>query len=225
MTLNIYDLSPVNDAIVPFGLGVFHTGVQVGGREYTFAGGAGIFDHAPQEPGDNARFRESLDMGTFEGGEPAVNAALSALTPGFGPDGYNIMLSNCNHFSDALCRRLLGVPIPGYINRLANLGGCVAGCLPASLLEGTPVGGPGGSAGPPAGYSVVGGGQRRLGGGGSSSNSGAPAAAFSGSGMALGGGSTSSAPSSGGSMSGSELQDRREKTRQARLARLEKLES
>jgi len=42
--------------------------------------------------------------------------------------------------------------------------------------------------------------------------------AFSGQGMALG--STTESGSGGGGMSGSELQDRREKTRAARLARL-----
>ena len=29
---------------------------------------------------------------------------------------------NCNHFSDELCSRLVGVGIPSYLNRLAWLG-------------------------------------------------------------------------------------------------------
>jgi len=35
-------------------MGAYHSGVEVGGKEYTFAGGAGIFDHAPrQAPGEH----------------------------------------------------------------------------------------------------------------------------------------------------------------------------
>lgn len=54
----------------------------------------------------------SLSLGTFEGGQAALNDALGFLKREFGPDGYNIMTNNCNHFSDALCRRLLQRPIP-----------------------------------------------------------------------------------------------------------------
>lgn len=49
VTLNVYDLSPVNEFGHPIGLGVFHSGLEVDGREYTFAGGGGIFDHDPRK--------------------------------------------------------------------------------------------------------------------------------------------------------------------------------
>lgn len=49
MKLNVYDLSPVNEFGHPIGLGVFHSGLEVDGREYTFAGGGGIFDHDPRK--------------------------------------------------------------------------------------------------------------------------------------------------------------------------------
>jgi hypothetical protein len=32
-----------------FGFGAYHTGVEIAGKEYTFAGGAGIFDMPPKE--------------------------------------------------------------------------------------------------------------------------------------------------------------------------------
>lgn len=47
--LNVYDLSPVNEFGHAVGLGVFHSGLEVDGREYTFAGGGGIFDHDPRK--------------------------------------------------------------------------------------------------------------------------------------------------------------------------------
>lgn len=47
--LNVYDLSPINEWGYPVGLGVFHSGLEVDGREYTYAGGAGIFSHDPRK--------------------------------------------------------------------------------------------------------------------------------------------------------------------------------
>ena len=237
VTLHVYDLSPANDYIQPFGLGAYHSGVVIGGSEYTFAGGAGIFDHTPGEPGAGARFREAIDLGMFEGGAPALSAALSDLRPHFQPDSYNILTRNCNHLSDALCRRLLnGQPIPSYVNRLANLGACFSSCLPEKLLGGGPQHGGGGGGGSGGGYEVLGGGGRSMnrGGGGLSSSS---TAAFSGSGMVLGhsgssssgggsggggggGGSGSAGGGSNGSGSSNDLQDRRERVRQATLARM-----
>ena len=117
--VNIYDLSPVNDFIQPFGIGVFHSGVHIGGKEYTFAGGGGIFDHSPLEPGGPAVFREGVVIGVFEGGSNAVDDAVRQLKNSgqFGPNDYNIMTMNCNHFADALCRQLLGRGIPGCVHR------------------------------------------------------------------------------------------------------------
>lgn len=81
--------------------------------QYTFAGGGGVFDHTPLEPGSGATFRESIVLGSFEGGQQAVKQAISELRPLFSPDSYNILVKNCNHFADALCRQLLKRSIPG----------------------------------------------------------------------------------------------------------------
>jgi len=81
-----------------------------------------------------------VEIGFIEDGPRKVSDAISALGRHFGPDAYNIMTNNCNHFANALCMQLLGKPIPSYINRLANLGGFFTACLPQSLLSGTPAG-------------------------------------------------------------------------------------
>ena len=46
--LNVYDLNEMNDTTYPFGFGAFHSGVEIFGREYTFAKG-GIFYTLPKE--------------------------------------------------------------------------------------------------------------------------------------------------------------------------------
>ena len=53
------------------------------GREYTFAGGAGIFDHEPGSPGGNARFRESIVMGTFDGEPASLQRHVSVFSSSF----------------------------------------------------------------------------------------------------------------------------------------------
>ena len=51
VVVNVYDLHPrpeLNDLLFPLGLGVYHSGIQVHGTEYTFGSGGGVFSHAPK---------------------------------------------------------------------------------------------------------------------------------------------------------------------------------
>ena len=51
--INVYDLSQVNTYTYDFGVGAFHSGVEVMGTEYTFGGhessASGIFTHTPRQ--------------------------------------------------------------------------------------------------------------------------------------------------------------------------------
>eukprot|EP00804_Cyclotella_cryptica_P010693 CCRYP_005493-RA/>CCRYP_005493-RA protein AED:0.04 eAED:0.04 QI:548/1/1/1/0.5/0.2/5/2118/209 len=195
-----------------------------------FASGGGIFDSSPKDaPG--ATFRESIELGTFEGGSSELNAAISDLREDFGPDRYNLIRRNCNHFANALVWRLLGRSIPGHVNRLADLGVCCSCLLPKKMLEEAPVGPNAGSSGGSAGFQMLGGtGREKKDGGGRSSTT-----AFTGSGVVLGSnGQTnnssripllgawknSSHGDSSGTKNGDSLTDRREKARMAALARM-----
>jgi PPPDE putative peptidase domain len=53
--LNVYDLGEANAYLHPTGFGIYHSGVQIGNREYTFAGGGGIFSHSPRDGESNVR--------------------------------------------------------------------------------------------------------------------------------------------------------------------------
>jgi len=202
--LNIYDLSPTNDYLFPVGIGLHHTGVEVAGREYSYASQGGIYDAPPkQEAG--ARFRCQLDMGAFDGGIDQLNKALDELrnNGGFGGNDYNLIRKNCNHFCNALVWRLLQRPIPAYVNRLANIGDCCSCLLPRELLNDSPVGGPANN------QSSLHAPSQALvdrGRGGPHKRS-----AFTGRGYNLGGSSTSA----------STIGNRRERARKAALARLE----
>lgn len=64
--LNVYDLhADANKYAYKVGLGVFHSGVQIGNTEYTFGGHEGDFTGVMEvSPKDNhPGFRESILMG------------------------------------------------------------------------------------------------------------------------------------------------------------------
>lgn len=202
--LNVYDLSD-NEYLYPLGLGFYHSGsfqsslgsrscgddsflsigVELRGQEYTYAGGAGVYS---MEPKSAPRFRESIDLGIYNGTASQLDIILSSLRREFGPNEYSLMSKNCNCFADALVTRLLGHGIPGFVNRMAVFGSAVSCCLPPELVNAeAPVNQSASSSGR---------GMRRIevGGGESAAHKSAPV--FSGKGNRLGGGSSSLSSSS-----------------------------
>ena len=139
--LNLYDLSPANDFLWPIGLGLHHSGIEILGTEYSFASGAGVFEMPPkQAPG--AKFREQMELGLFSGSQADLNRALDEVRERFGPNDYNLIRKNCNHYARAVSWKLLGKDIPGYVNRLADIGTCCSYLIPRPMLENAPVGDP-----------------------------------------------------------------------------------
>lgn len=118
---------------------MYHSGVQVGGNEYTFAGGSGVFSHSPKDVPPPASFRESVELGTFSGSSRDMDIILDDLRRTFTGDSYNLLLKNCNHFSEAFVQRLLGISIPAYVNRMAYMGGFVSCFLPPEMTGQAPV--------------------------------------------------------------------------------------
>ena len=138
VVLNVYDLHENNDLLLPLGLGLFHSGVQINSAEYTFASGGGVFSTEPKyAPG--AKFRESIDMGEFKGTSRDMDKILDELRVEFRGTDYNIILRNCNHFAEAFIKKLLNKEIPGYINRLAFIGSFFSCLIPPQLTNEAPV--------------------------------------------------------------------------------------
>eukprot|EP00455_Lapot_gusevi_P024280 TRINITY_DN2520_c0_g1_i3.p1 TRINITY_DN2520_c0_g1~~TRINITY_DN2520_c0_g1_i3.p1 ORF type:complete len:269 (+),score=50.80 TRINITY_DN2520_c0_g1_i3:87-809(+) len=139
--LNVYDLVPQkNEYTMMVGLGgAFHTGVEVLGREYTYGGHGiegetGVFENEPRRA-VGAVYRETLDLGEAEMSQHQLNEIIAQLKKQFiGPE-YHLLNHNCNTFSDAFCRALLGRSLPGYITRLSRIGSCCSCFLPRSWLH------------------------------------------------------------------------------------------
>ncbi|XP_017110790.1 deubiquitinase DESI2 [Drosophila elegans] len=133
VVLNVYDLFHINAYTMTLGLGFFHSGVQIYGREYAFGGHefpmTGIFEIEPRngqaELGEQFRFRESILLGYTHFSRRDVERIVDQLGVQFPGDSYHLTSRNCNHFSNSLVHIVCGRKIPGWVNRLAHLVTCV----------------------------------------------------------------------------------------------------
>ncbi|EWM29208.1 protein of unknown function DUF862, eukaryotic [Nannochloropsis gaditana] len=98
---------------------------KVGGVEYTFAQN-GVFFHVPKTPlvasGQVVSLKESIVMGEHVGSANEVHGIINKLREEFAAGAYHVTRKNCNHYSDALCQRLVGASVPAWVNRPARIG-------------------------------------------------------------------------------------------------------
>ncbi|KAG5181325.1 PPPDE putative peptidase domain-containing protein [Tribonema minus] len=135
VTLHVYDLHQANGWLSRVGLGIYHSGVEIAGKEYTFSDD-GVFHHAPKGAGRGGgqngapqiTFKCSVPVGTYDGSFNHVHAIVRRLREtDFQPGTYNIGTKNCNHFAEALVRELTGAEFPAWVNRAAGMGGWLLG--------------------------------------------------------------------------------------------------
>ncbi|XP_020528632.1 deSI-like protein At4g17486 isoform X2 [Amborella trichopoda] len=122
--LNIYDLTPVNDYLYWFGLGIYHSGIEIHGLEYGFGAHdfptSGVFEVEPRNcPG--FVYRCSILLGSIDMTPTDLREFMENMARKYHGDTYHLISKNCNHFTDDVCLRLAGKPIPGWVNRLARL--------------------------------------------------------------------------------------------------------
>uniref|UniRef100_A0A3N7EA19 PPPDE domain-containing protein n=1 Tax=Populus trichocarpa TaxID=3694 RepID=A0A3N7EA19_POPTR len=134
--LNIYDLTPINNYLYWFGLGIFHSGIEVHGMEYGFGAHeyptSGVFEVEPRScPG--FIFRRSVLLGSTNMSRSEFRSFIEHLSAKYHGDNYHLIAKNCNHFTDEVCKRLTGKPIPGWVNRMARLGSFCNCLLPESI--------------------------------------------------------------------------------------------
>ncbi|KAK4262569.1 hypothetical protein QN277_028115 [Acacia crassicarpa] len=134
--LNVYDLTPVNNYFYMFGIGIYHSGIEVHGMEYGFGAHeyptSGVFEVEPKScPG--FIFRRSVFLGTTDMSISEFRCFMESLASKYHGDTYHLIAKNCNHFTDEVCQQLTGKPIPAWVNRLARVGSFCNCLLPESL--------------------------------------------------------------------------------------------
>ncbi|TYH36225.1 hypothetical protein E1A91_D13G239100v1 [Gossypium mustelinum] len=136
LVLNIYDLTPMNNYSYWIGFGIFHSGIEVRGKEYGFGAHdfsiSGVFEVEPKCcPGFS--YRCSISLGRINMSSSDFRAFIENLASDYHGNTYHLISKNCNHFSDDIVYKLTGKHIPRWVNRLARLGSLFSCLLPESL--------------------------------------------------------------------------------------------
>lgn len=134
VTLHIYDVGTktkvINSLLRPLGAGIFHTGVEIFGREWTFADtesgiGSGVFSSRPRRC-DGHTYCESICMGKTATPETEVLELVYLLARIWRAETYSTLRNNCCHFCNELCQRLGVGCIPEWVLNLAGAGAAIA---------------------------------------------------------------------------------------------------
>ncbi|KAI8889924.1 DUF862-domain-containing protein, partial [Backusella circina FSU 941] len=142
--VNVYDMIRPNYltfiGYYGLGVGIFHSGVEVRGREYCFGGHdmpnmTGVFVIEPKIGIPELLFKRSIDMGTTDLTDKEVEDTLLQLSEEFAGNSYNLLTRNCNHFTEEFVKRLTGGSVPAWINRAARLGNMFPCVVPWEWIE------------------------------------------------------------------------------------------
>lgn len=138
--LNLYDLcSCANVLTHRLGLGVYHSGIEVGRIEFTFDNlynsGTGMVAHRPYHADETQLqqlpLRARLPLGRSALGGRECRTLLRGLAPFWPSHGYDLLEHNCHDWCAEAAAALGVAPPPRWVNRSARL---------LRFFSGTPIG-------------------------------------------------------------------------------------
>ncbi len=144
--VNIYDMSPFNAILSFFGLGVYHSGIEVTGQEFYYGGhdsdASGIGSCEPGRvvmPGQQLSLKKRLSLGHTSKTMGEISGIIDAMGRDFKGTRYSVIGLNCNVFSCQFSSALLGsgrsTNFPASVNRMARLCRTVYRALPRVIQE------------------------------------------------------------------------------------------
>eukprot|EP01063_Lacrimia_lanifica_P014242 TRINITY_DN20876_c0_g1_i1.p1 TRINITY_DN20876_c0_g1~~TRINITY_DN20876_c0_g1_i1.p1 ORF type:complete len:327 (+),score=98.10 TRINITY_DN20876_c0_g1_i1:110-1090(+) len=137
--VNVYNLMPPdsNAKFSMLGVGIYHSGVDVYGEEWTFGGSreavaperSGIFAVPPKRAVPS--LHSSVLVGEVRLTREQVRWIIKGLERTWTMASYQLLSRNCNHFAEEFVAKL-GLPFPSWINRAAKISNAL---IPNSLLD------------------------------------------------------------------------------------------
>jgi hypothetical protein len=131
--LHVYNMTKVSGGVFSgllstLGMGMYHVGVQVYGKEWTFnpRGGKYAGGVVMQEPGMHPMYShyEAVSLGCTTLSEAETRAALHQLEKDWGIESHDEFRRNSVTFAEELCSELRVRPPPAYVSALTR--GCLA---------------------------------------------------------------------------------------------------
>mmetsp|Transcript_36027 Transcript_36027/g.78569 ORF Transcript_36027/g.78569 Transcript_36027/m.78569 type:complete len:266 (+) Transcript_36027:62-859(+) len=134
-TLNAYHLSENsgvwNGVLHSVGFGLYHCGVEVFGREWSFndtselpwpeCAGSGVYSCKPRRSPGQVYFR-SVPLGQTVASEAQVMAIIALLEKRWKGADYDLLRKNCHHFCNYFCRMLGVRPVPPWVMNATDAG-------------------------------------------------------------------------------------------------------
>lgn len=128
--LNVYHLTAANYFIQIFGLGFFHTSLEINKTEYSFGRtlqeDSGIFYNKFGEGSPSLVLKEKIYLGNTIYNDVLIQQLLILNIPYWLGKSYDPFLKNCNHFTKFLAEKLLRTEFvckyPEYVNRIVEFG-------------------------------------------------------------------------------------------------------
>ena len=141
--INVYDIINKNRMVEKIGMGIYHTGIEINGSEYAYGGNSlmettGVYEIEPRSH-EAFAFRETLEAGYAPDWE-TVWDSLQSLMKKYKANQYDMLMRNCNHFSDEFLRLITGQGLPSHLNRAAYVGSFLHCLVPRKYLIVTPPG-------------------------------------------------------------------------------------
>lgn len=122
--LNIYDITSFNKLLRIFGIGIYHTGIQIFDTEFAFYPGnfdqTGITEEVPFS-NQKIKFLKQIKLGETKLSFNEIEEIISELKIEYIASSYDAFEKNCNHFTNEFSKKLLNQEIPKNINRISFL--------------------------------------------------------------------------------------------------------
>ena len=124
--LNIYHVTIFNYILQFFGLGIFHSTLEINDIEYCFKLGigdeSGIFYNRSKDGIDKKWLKEKIYLGNTPYDSDSVNEIFKLYIPFWLGKTYNLFQKNCNDFTNFFASLLLRtdkvINYPEYVNRI-----------------------------------------------------------------------------------------------------------